>query len=74
MIDEYTQREMLCKINAIIKFLIDNNGSEYLMYNRTCPAFSEEPDSDIVEYAQDIKNIINNLNKEDSDPFDDFPF
>lgn len=61
--------ELNCKIDAIIKFLIDNNGFNYEMYNHTCPAFSDEPDSNIVEYAQDIKKFIYDLKYPEDLPF-----
>jgi len=64
MINEYTLRELNCKINTIIKFLKDYDGYSYELYNHTCPAFTDEPDSNIVEYAQDIKDILNSLNAE----------
>jgi len=67
MIDEITLRELDYKITAIIKYLIENGGHDYLVYNRTCPYYSDEPDSDIVEYAYDIRNIINNINKDPED-------
>ena len=72
MINEITLRELDYKITVIIKYLQKNGGYDYLLYNRTCPYYSDEPDSDIVEYAYDVKNIINDLNKDPDDL--DFPF
>lgn len=47
--------ELLYKLDAIINYLKDNKGHEYKLYNRICPDNNIEPDSDIVEYAEDVK-------------------
>ena len=49
--------ELFYKIEAIINYLKNNNGYEYKLYNRLCPDNNMEPDSDIVEYAEDVKNM-----------------
>ena len=57
--DEKDLNELNYKIDAVIDYLKNNNGHEYKLYNHACPD-TDEPDSDIVEYAEDVKNIINN--------------
>ena len=52
--------ELIYKINIIIDYLKDNNGYDYKLYNQLCPGYGE-PDSNIVEYAKDFLNIINEL-------------
>ena len=52
--------ELLYKLETIIKYLKDNNGYSYKLYNHLCPGYGE-PDSNIVEYAEDILDIINEL-------------
>jgi len=69
MIDDCTLRELNYKINQIIIYLLNNDGRNCLLYSHP-PMDDDEPDSDIVEYAYDIKNIVNHLNNSD----DDFPF
>lgn len=55
--------ELLYKLDAIINYLKDNKGHEYKLYNRICPDNNIEPDSDIVEYAEDVKNIVKEIIK-----------
>ena len=71
MIDEFKLRELNYKIDEIIEYLKMHDGDNYKLYNHICPFMSEEPDSDIVEYALDIKDAINNFNNNHSD---DLPF
>ena len=52
--------ELIYKMNAIIDYLKDNNGYNYKLYNQLCPG-NGEPDSNIIEYAKDVLNIINEL-------------
>ena len=52
--------ELLYKMDAIIKFLQKNNGYNYKLYNRLCPGMGQ-PDSNIVEYAEDCLEFINEL-------------
>jgi len=52
--------ELIYKINAITDYLKDNNGYDYKLYNQLCPG-DGEPDSNIIEYAKDVLNIINEL-------------
>ena len=53
--DEMLLRELNYKIQVIIDYLKDNNGEDYKLYNHN----PDEPDSDIVEYAMDVKYLIN---------------
>ena len=54
---ELLLNEFNFKIDEIIKFLKNNKGHEYKVYNYDHEA--TEPDSDIVEYAENVKDIIN---------------
>ena len=55
------KNELLYKINTIIDYLKDNKGYEYRLYNRLCPDNNVEPDSNIVEYAEDILYLVEQL-------------
>lgn len=55
--------ELLYKIDTIIEYLKEHKGYEYKLYNRVCPDNNIEPDSNIVEYAEDIKNIFEKMIK-----------
>ena len=55
--------ELLYKINVIIKYLKDNKGYDYKLYNRLCPNNDIEPDSNIVEYALDALDIVKEMFK-----------
>ena len=55
------KEELLYKIDAIIEYLKENGGLEYKIYNHLCPDIDNEPDSNIVEYAEDVKNMIETL-------------
>lgn len=57
-LDEQTKNELLYKLETVKQFLIINNGQNYKLYNRTCPDISDKPDSNIVEYLEDIESII----------------
>ena len=52
--------ELIYKIEAVIEYLKNNNGYNYKLYNHLCPDYGV-PDSNIVEYAEDILDIINEL-------------
>lgn len=56
------KEELEYKIEIIIKYLKEHNGYKYKLYNRICPDYGE-PDSNIVEYAEDVKSIVNSLLK-----------
>ena len=55
--------ELLYKLDVIINYLKDNKGYEYKLYNRVCPDNNIESDLDIVEYAEDVKNIVKEIIK-----------
>ena len=52
--------EFIYKLGAVIEYLKNNGGYEYKVYNHLCPGMGE-PDSNIVEYAEDILYLINLL-------------
>ena len=52
--------ELIYKMEAVIEYLKNNNGYDYKLYNRLCPGYGD-PDSNIVEYAEEILDIINEL-------------
>ena len=52
--------ELIYKLEAIIEYLKNNGGYDYELYNRLCPGMGE-PDSNIVEYAEDVRQMMNNL-------------
>lgn len=55
------KNELLYKINAIIEYLKENKGYDYKLYNQLCPDNNNEPDSNIVEYAEDVLYLVNQL-------------
>ncbi len=52
--------EIIYKMEAIIEYLKNNDGYNYELYNRLCPGMGK-PDSNIVEYAEDVLYMINLL-------------
>ncbi len=52
--------EILFKINTVIKYLKEHNGYVYKLYNHLCPGYGE-PDSNIVEYAENTLAIVQEL-------------
>ena len=52
--------EIIYKMEAVIEYLKNNGGYDYELYNRLCPGI-REPDSNIVEYAEDVLYMINIL-------------
>lgn len=52
--------ELLYKLEAIIEYLKNNGGYNYKVYNRLCLGMGE-PDSNIVEYAEDVLYLVNLL-------------
>ena len=52
--------EIIYKMEAVIEYLKNNGGYDYELYNRLCPGMGE-PDSNIVEYAEDVLDMINLL-------------
>jgi len=54
------KHELLYKISTIIIYLKEHNGYNYKLYNRLCPG-DGKPDSNIVEYAEDVMYLVNIL-------------
>lgn len=52
--------ELIYKLEAIIEYLKINNGYDYKIYNHLCPGYGE-PDSNIVEYAENTLAIVQEL-------------
>ena len=52
--------ELIYKLEEVIKYLKNNGGYDYKLYNRLCPGM-RKPDSNIVEYAEDVLYMINLL-------------
>lgn len=52
--------EIIYKLKAVTNYLKNNGGYEYKIYNHSCPCVSE-PDSNIVEYAENVKQIIEEI-------------
>lgn len=52
--------ELIYKLEAVIEYLKNNGGYDYELYNRLCPGM-EEPNSNIVEYAEDVLDMVNLL-------------
>ena len=52
--------EIIYKMNTVIEYLKNNGGYDYKLYNQLCPGMGE-PDSNIVEYTEDILEIVENL-------------
>lgn len=50
--------ELLYKIDVIIEHLKESNGHEYKLYNRVFPDNDIEPDSNIIEYTENVKNMV----------------
>jgi len=66
-LDEIKKRELLYKLETVKQFLIFNNGHEHKLYNHICPSDNTVPDSNIVEYLEDIEHIVSNLISIDKD-------
>ena len=52
--------ELLYKLETVIEYLKNTGGYEYKIYNHLCPDYGQ-PYSNIIEYAKDVLNIINEL-------------
>ena len=52
--------ELIFKLKTVIEYLKKNGGYNYKLYNRLCLGMGK-PDSNIVEYAEDIFEIVNKL-------------
>ena len=57
--------ELLYKLDAVISYLKSNGGYDYKVYDRLCPD-DNKPDSNIVEYALDVKDSIEKLFEQDN--------
>ena len=60
-----SKTELLYKIDVIIEYLKESNGNKYKLYNRVRSDNVIEPDSNIIEYAEDIKNMVIEILKND---------
>ena len=52
--------ELIYKLEAVIEYLKNSGGYDYELYNRLCLCFVK-PDSNIVEYAEDVLYLVNLL-------------
>lgn len=52
--------ELIYKMEVVIEYLKNNNGYNYEVYNKLCPDM-REPDSNIVEYAEDVLYMVDLL-------------
>ena len=52
--------ELIYKLEAVIEYLKNTGGYDYKLYNRLCPGMGK-PDSNIVEYAEDVLYLVNSL-------------
>ena len=52
--------ELIYKLEAVIEYLKNYDGYDYKVYNKLCPDMGE-PDSNIVEYAEDVLYLVNLL-------------
>lgn len=52
--------ELIYKLEAVIEYLKNYGGYDYIVYNKLCPDMGE-PDSNIVEYAEDVLYLVNLL-------------
>ena len=53
--------ELEYKMEAVLKYLKKYGGYDYKLYNRLCPKKGISPDSNIVEYMEDIISIIDTI-------------
>jgi len=49
----FLKDKLIYKLKTIIEYLKNNCGYGYALYNQLCPGM-DEPDSNIVEYAEDV--------------------
>lgn len=54
-------RELEFKLEVIMYFLVSRNGYSFKLYNHSLPN-SNEPNSNIIEYMEDVINLISKLN------------
>ena len=62
--------ELIYKLEVIIEYLKNNGGHDCKLYSRLCPGMGK-PDSNIVEYAKDVKNMVEELLKVNRMAIDD---
>lgn len=60
-LNEFELRELDYKLDTIKKFLIIKNGKQYKLYNHCCPNGHNKPDSNIIEYFDDVIYFIEKL-------------
>ena len=53
-------RELKFKLEVIMYFLVSRNGYSFKLFNHPLPD-SDEPDSDIIEYMEDIMNLVSRI-------------
>ena len=53
-------RELKFKLEVVMYFLVSRNGYSFKLFNHTLPD-SDEPDSDIIEYMEDIMNLVSKI-------------
>lgn len=54
--------ELVYKLETVIEYLKNNGGYNYELYNRLCPGMGD-PDSNIVEYAEDVLYLVKEILK-----------
>ena len=59
---DYTAELNIKNSELITDNTINNNGYEYKLYNKLCPGIGK-PDSNIVEYAEDVEILVKELIK-----------
>lgn len=59
-LDNIELRELEFKLEVIMYFLVTKDGYSFKLYNHPLP-HSEEPDSNIIEYMEDVINLISKL-------------
>lgn len=59
-LDEVEKNELDFKLEVILYFLIRHNGYAFKLYNHPLP-LSNEPDSNIIEYCEDVINLVDKL-------------
>ena len=53
-------RDVKFKLEVVMYFLVSRNGYSFKLFNHTLPD-SDEPDSDIIEYMEDIMNLVSKI-------------
>lgn len=68
------KEELLYKLDAIIDFIKKTDGYHYKVYDKLCPE-NGKPDSNMVEYALDVKEMVKELLKDNYEVTEkDLPF